>query len=261
MPIGYSNGMLTLDYLGTELKIPAEIIEMGGGARTTLGIDIKDVINAKYDAEYVDAVKKGTMTKEQAMKALEEVGRKDSSAYAELAALESTPASSMTDEQKAQRIQEIDADLLGLALSGLQNSDEYNKLIQERDSLIPKDDSNEPAPFSISPTEAVERINMQTAESNLARMLNMRTPQNPNGVFSIQDVRNILTNVKNNGITWGAFFNNVVYLSEKAGVGTEYHEAFHAVFRTLLSPTQINAYYAAARKQYGNPTKSRYYKS
>ena len=254
MPIGYSNGMLTLDYLGTELKIPAEIIEMGGGARTTLGIDIKDVINAKYDAEYVDAVKKGTMTKEQAMKALEEVGRKDSSAYAELAALESTPASSMTDEQKAQRIQEIDADLLGLALSGLQNSDEYNRLIQERDSLIPKDDSNEPAPFSISPTEAVERINMQTAESNLARMLNMRTPQNPNGVFSIQDVRNILTNVKNNGITWGAFFNNVVYLSEKAGVGTEYHEAFHAVFRTLLSPTQINAYYAAARKQYGNPT-------
>ncbi len=51
MPIGYSEGNLTLDYLGTTLKIPAEIIEMGGGASTTLGIDIKDVINAKYDAE------------------------------------------------------------------------------------------------------------------------------------------------------------------------------------------------------------------
>lgn len=45
-------------------------------------------INAKYDAEYVEAVKKGEMTKEQAMQALEEVGRKDSAAYAELAALE-----------------------------------------------------------------------------------------------------------------------------------------------------------------------------
>src|SRR5690606_7192377 len=45
-------------------------------------------LNAKYDAEYVDAVKKGEMTKEQAMQALEEAGRKDSSAaYAELAAL------------------------------------------------------------------------------------------------------------------------------------------------------------------------------
>jgi hypothetical protein len=48
-------------------------------------------INAKYDAEYVDAVKKGTMRREQAMKALEEVGRKDSNAYAELAALEEAP--------------------------------------------------------------------------------------------------------------------------------------------------------------------------
>ena len=46
-----------------------------------------DIINAIYDAEYVDAVKKGEMTKEQAMQALEEIGRKDSEAYAELAAL------------------------------------------------------------------------------------------------------------------------------------------------------------------------------
>jgi hypothetical protein len=65
---------------------------------------LKDSINAKYDAEYVDAVKKGTMTKEQAMKALEEVGRKDSRAYAELAALEEgaeeTPTEiELTDEQ------------------------------------------------------------------------------------------------------------------------------------------------------------------
>jgi len=187
---------------------------------------------------------------------------------AELAALESTPtatstpASSMTDEQKVQRIKEIEIEQLKF-IDGKISLEEYNRLAQEKNSLTlelqndsskPQNDSNEPAPFSISPTEAVERINMQTAESNLARMLNMRTPQNPNGVFSIQDVRSILTNVKNNGITWGAFFNNVVYLSEKAGVGTEYHEAFHAVFRTLLSPTQINAYYAAARKQYGNPT-------
>ena len=51
MPIGYSNKNLTLDYLGTTLKIPAELIEMGGGGSTTLGINIKDVINAKYKAE------------------------------------------------------------------------------------------------------------------------------------------------------------------------------------------------------------------
>jgi hypothetical protein len=164
----------------------------------------------------------------------------------------STPASTMTDEDNLKRIKEIDEQLNDKSLTRTEKA----KLNQELAQLVknlPNSDPEEIS-FSISPTEAVEKINMQTAESNLARMLNMRTPQNPNGVFSMQDVRNILTNVKNNGITWGAFFNNVVYLSEKAGVGTEYHEAFHAVFRTLLSPTQINAYYVAARKQYGNPT-------
>jgi hypothetical protein len=178
---------------------------------------------------------------------------------AELAALESTPTATstpagiMTDEDNLKSIKEIDEELN--SNKSLSRSDR-DKLHQKRAALVSNlpNSASEEAPFSISPTEAVEKINMQTAESNLARMLNMRTPQNPNGVFSMQDVRNILTNVKNNGITWGAFFNNVVYLSEKAGVGTEYHEAFHAVFRTLLSPTQINAYYVAARKQYGNPT-------
>lgn len=52
--------------------------------------EVQDAINTKYDAEYIDAVKKGEMTKEQAMQALEEIGRKDSSAYAEIAALEKT---------------------------------------------------------------------------------------------------------------------------------------------------------------------------
>src|SRR5690606_32983258 len=45
-------------------------------------------INVKYDAKYVEAVKKGEMTKEQAMQALEKVGRKNSDAYAKLASLE-----------------------------------------------------------------------------------------------------------------------------------------------------------------------------
>ena len=45
-------------------------------------------IEDRYDAEYVDAVKKGELTREQAMQALEEVGRKGLKAYKELAALE-----------------------------------------------------------------------------------------------------------------------------------------------------------------------------
>lgn len=62
------------------------------GADTFEVVFNTDKINAKYDAEYVDAVKKGEMTKEQAMKALENVGRKESAAYTELAAVEKTPS-------------------------------------------------------------------------------------------------------------------------------------------------------------------------
>lgn len=58
--------------------------------------EVDDLINAKYDAEYVDAVKKGEITKELAMQALEEAGRKDSDAYRELAALEQEPITEPT---------------------------------------------------------------------------------------------------------------------------------------------------------------------
>jgi hypothetical protein len=50
MPISFNNNTLILDYLGKELKIPAEILVLGG-ANTILTIDVKDVINAKYNAE------------------------------------------------------------------------------------------------------------------------------------------------------------------------------------------------------------------
>jgi hypothetical protein len=173
-------------------------------------------------------------------------------ANAELAPLESTPTQQNIPQDTIGNLQnQIDE---GLALGTLvENSPEHIELERRLAELKSKDEGDE-APFSISQTEAKEKIDIKKAEQTLARMLNMRTPENPNGIFSMDDVRNLLNNVRNNGITWGAFYNNVIYLSKKAGVGTEYHEAFHAVFRTLLSPTQINSYYFAARKAYGNPT-------
>ena len=96
--LSLTNEQLVEGYIGNEdntLKKVSENLNPSD-ART-------NKINAKYDAEYVDAVKKGTLTKEQAMKALEEVGRKDSSAYTELAALEDTDAKA--EIEKAKRLQ------------------------------------------------------------------------------------------------------------------------------------------------------------
>ena len=50
MPIGFSNGNLTLDYLGGELKIPASVTILGSDT-AILDINIEDVIEAKYNAE------------------------------------------------------------------------------------------------------------------------------------------------------------------------------------------------------------------
>ena len=63
MPISYNNNALVLDYLGTELRIPAKVVQLGGGnsainlnnvsgvTNIFLEIDVKDVIEAKYNAE------------------------------------------------------------------------------------------------------------------------------------------------------------------------------------------------------------------
>jgi len=50
MIIGFSNGNLTLNYSGTELKIPASINILGGDT-AILDINVEDVIEAKYNAE------------------------------------------------------------------------------------------------------------------------------------------------------------------------------------------------------------------
>lgn len=74
--------------------------------------------------------------------------------------------------------------------------------------------------------------------------------------ISVADVNQLLGNIKNNGTTFGAFSNNIIYLNSNAEVGTEYHEAFHAVFRMLLTDKQISVAYNVAKNKYGTPTKS-----
>lgn len=73
--------------------------------------------------------------------------------------------------------------------------------------------------------------------------------------ISIDDVNKLLGNIKNNGITFGAFADNIIYLAQNAAKGTQYHEAFHAVFRLLLNDKQIQIGYNIASRK-GKPTQS-----
>lgn len=60
--------------------------------------------------------------------------------------------------------------------------------------------------------------------------------------IKVEDVNAILDKIAVDGEVWGAFSNGTIYLNENAAEGTQYHEAFHAVFRMLLNDQQISDY-------------------
>jgi len=57
------------------------------------------------------------------------------------------------------------------------------------------------------------------------------------------------------GKAFGQFINNIIRLSTELEVGTEYHEAFHAVFRMFLTPKERERIYEEAKEKYDAPTK------
>jgi len=69
--------------------------------------------------------------------------------------------------------------------------------------------------------------------------------------IGVKELDGMLDNVVNKGITVGYFVDQVIYLAENSPIGTAYHEAFHAVFRTYLNDNQISHYLQQAKEQYG----------
>lgn len=103
--------------------------------------------------------------------------------------------------------------------------------------------------FSVSESRALEDnlIDIENSKAYLEATL-------PSGI-ELRDMNTLLSNIVNKGSTWGAFVDNVIYLSKEAGEGTQYHEAFHAIFRLMLNDTQIGATLNAAKAKFGEPTK------
>jgi hypothetical protein len=101
-------------------------------------------------------------------------------------------------------------------------------------------------PFSIRTSTTVESTFEKEARQ-VERVL---------GNVPIRDIKEILRNVANRGITMGAFAKGIVYLAkDKIEKGTGLHEAFHYVFRSFLSESELDSIYAQAEERYGKPTK------
>jgi len=74
--------------------------------------------------------------------------------------------------------------------------------------------------------------------------------------IKMADISEVLDRIAIKGQVWGAFSNGVIYLNSDAPAGTEYHEAFHGVFRMLLSDAEIDRYLSEAQKGLYNQLKS-----
>lgn len=55
---------------------------------------------------------------------------------------------------------------------------------------------------------------------------------------------------ENSEEAWGAFKDGIIYISDNAAEGTVYHEAFHLVLDTLLSPKEVAKIFAEAKQKY-----------
>lgn len=65
------------------------------------------------------------------------------------------------------------------------------------------------------------------------------------------EILDSLKNVAEHGEdAFGVFVDNVVYIAKNAPSGTIFHEAFHKIFRTYLTPRQRKALYKEASKRY-----------
>ena len=113
-----------------------------------------------------------------------------------------------------------------------------------------KDDSDpNAAPFSLFNEDEVEKstITYEEAVRNIAELL-------PDTI-DIRDINEVIGKLSANGVPAGVFFNRIVYLSKNfRNKGTEYHEAFHAVFRLLFNDQEIANVLNYAANKYGVPS-------
>ncbi len=68
--------------------------------------------------------------------------------------------------------------------------------------------------------------------------------------INVEELRALEDKLANGTVLYGDFKDNLIRLSRFSPVGTEYHEAFHAVFRSFLNDAEIQYYLDAAKQQY-----------
>jgi len=219
-------------------------------------IDIINQINAKYDAELArelyKEIKAGKRVTEITV-AEQTVANKyitpelRASVDAELAALESGSTSTTTINNELLNDLELLKDpnnISSLAkkynvpsnLKERKQASEIQKIIE---SKLKSSEGNEVYSVGFEESTGITNEEIEAVRKILPSFI------------TIDNIKTIAANLRINGIAYGVFKNKVIYLNTLKGKpGTAYHEAFHAVFRTMLNDQQIEKYLIAAQKDF-----------
>lgn len=86
-------------------------------------------------------------------------------------------------------------------------------------------------------------------ESEVGTWFSKNLPQVPREVVeTLKDINGYRVDA------WGYYFNNVITVVKNAKEGTSYHEAFHAVFRNMVSSSERQELVSEAYAKYGMPS-------
>lgn len=113
----------------------------------------------------------------------------------------------------------------------------------ERLAAKKKDDDANNLAYKLSDSQITEVID-EIEKNDLNRIL-------PKGITveTREDLRRLLKGISTSNLPWGFFKDKVIYLATKAGKGTGYHEAFHAIFRYAISNEDVERYLKLAAKE------------
>ena len=255
IPVGIDEIVLDLDTAGKRLDIEkrrkAELDEL----KRKRQFDKKntDPINARYDAELaaLDSSKEVVITSEEKADAVntdninpEDINVDDINALRNGVRLNKLEGVKQQLETLKAKLTE---GLVGAAkIKAVKESKEYQDLLAERKKL--ESEANKIVSIEDAVADA-EDINVFTEWAS----------QNLPSFITIEDIKTLGDNLKAGGVRVGAFVlglndigggltvNGTLFTGAKSPF--KYHEAFHGVFRMLLTDAEIKKYLAIARKE------------
>jgi hypothetical protein len=154
---------------------------------------------------------------------------------------------SILDQHKATKNKNIQNTIIPLIIELRELANPTSTTSTQAAQAAPAADSGGLDAYSTSEILSKEYEEIAEKESRLLDLL-------PDWV-TVRDIETVKEGLSKTGFTYGMFKNAAIYLARNAPKGTEYHEAFHAVMRVLLTDNQIIKILEEAKTRYGKPTK------